>query len=67
MLPWGATTALTESVIFHPVGQIQTSKSSWIVSSAIDFGPYNTAVANLKVYSRNIIASIDQFPKINDS
>ena len=63
MLPWGATTALTESVIFHPVGQIQTSKSSWIVSSAIDFGPYNTAVANLKVYSRNIIASIDQFQR----
>ena len=61
MLPWGATTALTESVIFHPVGQIQTSKSSWIVSSAIDFGPYSTAVANLKIYSRNIIASIDQF------
>ena len=63
ILPWGATTALTESVIFHPVGQIQTSKSSWIVSSAIDFGPYTTAVTNLKIYSRNILASIDQFQR----
>ena len=63
ILPWGANTALTESVIFHPVGQIQTSKSSWIVSSAIDFGPYNTAVTNLKIYSRNILASIGQFQR----
>ena len=63
ILPWGDTTALTESVIFHPVGQIQTRKSSWIVSSAIDFGPYNTAVTNLKIYGRNILASIDQFQR----
>ena len=63
ILQWGATTALTESVIFDPVGQIQTSKSSWIVSSAIDFGPYTTAVTNLKIYSRNL-ASIDDFQRI---
>ena len=63
ILPWGATTALTESVILYPVGQIQTSKSSWIVSSAVDFGPYTTAVRNLKIYSRNILASIDHFQR----
>ena len=50
-------------MIFHPVGQIQTSKSSWIVSSARDFGPYSIAVTNLKIYSRNILASIDHFQK----
>ena len=61
ILSWGATTTLTESVIFHSVGQIQTSKSSLIVSSAIDFGPYTTAVTNLKIYSRNILASVDHF------
>ena len=59
LLPFGATTPLTESVIFHPVGQIQTSKSSWIVSSAIDFEPYTNAVSDLKLYCRNILSSMN--------
>ena len=36
----GANCELTESVIFQPVDEIQTSKSSWIFSTAVDFTPY---------------------------
>ena len=41
MLPiLGANCELTESVIFQPVDNIQTSKGSWIFSTAVDFTPY---------------------------
>ena len=36
----GTNCELTESVIFQPVDHIQTSKSSWIFTTAIDFTPY---------------------------
>ena len=36
----GANCALIESVIFQLVDEIQTSKSSWIFSTAVDFTPY---------------------------
>jgi len=48
------------------VGQIQTSKSSWIISSAIDFQPYTTAVTNLKIYSRNILGQLSHMTRAMD-
>ena len=53
LLSCGAATQTktAESVIFHPVEQIQTSKTSWIISSAIDLGPYSEALANIRHYS----------------
>ena len=45
------------------MGQIQTSKSSWIISSAIDFQPYTTAVTNLKIYSRNILGQLSHMTR----
>ena len=38
--------------------EIQTSKTSWIISSAIDFGPYSATLTNIRHYSifvRNLI------------
>ena len=35
---------VTESVLFHPIEQINTSISSWILTTAIDFLPYHTAL-----------------------
>ena len=36
----GTNCELTESVIFQPVDHIQTSKSSWIFTTAIDYTPH---------------------------
>ena len=41
--------------------QIQTSKTSWIISSAIDFGPYSEALANIRHYSIFVRNSIHIF------
>ena len=34
---------VTESVLFHPIDQIHTGISSWILTTAIDFLPYHIA------------------------
>ena len=39
----GNAEEIKESVIFHKVEQIQTSKCSWIMTSAIDLEPYSQA------------------------
>ena len=54
----GSTSELKESVIFHKVEQIQTSKSSWIISSAIDLEPFNQAFKQVKIYTRSIAGSL---------
>ena len=54
----GSTSELKESVIFHKVEQIQTSKSSWILSSAIDLEPFNQAFKQVKIYTRSIAGSL---------
>ena len=54
----GTTSELKESVIFHKVEQIQTSKSSWILSSAIDLEPFNQAFKQVKIYTRSIAGSL---------
>ena len=41
--------------------QIQTSKTSWIISSAIDFGPYSEALTNIRDYSIFVQNSIHIF------
>ena len=37
----------TESVVFHPVEQINNSISSWIITAAIDCNPYRDALFNV--------------------
>ena len=37
-----------ESVIFQPVEQFWTNKSSWIISTAIDYEPYGRALFDIR-------------------
>ena len=54
----GNAEELKESVIFHKVEQIQTSKCSWIMTSAIDLEPYSQAFNQVKLYTRSIAGSL---------
>ena len=42
---------VTESVLFHPIDQIHTSISSWILTTAIDFLPYHIALVRVYHYT----------------
>ena len=37
-------------MIFHPIEKIQTSKSSWIITTPIDFSPYHRAFVQTRDY-----------------
>ena len=50
----GSSSEMTESVIFHPIGNIHTSISSWIVTTALDFEPYNVMLYNVNEYAKSI-------------
>ena len=45
---------LRESVLFHPVDNITTSVSSWVITTGIDFHPYEIAVSNVLRYALNV-------------
>ena len=51
---------VTESVLFHPIEQIHTSISSWILTTAIDFLPYHIALDRVYHYTYNVKMSINQ-------
>ena len=51
---------VTESVLFHPIDQIHTSISSWILTTAINFLPYHIALDRVYHYTYNVITSINQ-------
>ena len=45
---------VTESVIFHPVDKIHTSISSWIITTVIDFEPFEIMLYNVKEHAKEI-------------
>ena len=51
---------VTESVLFHPIDQIHTSISSWILTTAIDFMPYHIALDRVYQYTYHVKISINQ-------
>ena len=51
---------VTESVLFHPIDQIHTNISSWILTTAIDFLPYDIALDRIYHYTYNVKISINQ-------
>ena len=52
---------VTESVLlFHPIDQIHTSISSWILTTAIDFLPYHMALDRVYHYTYNVKISINK-------
>ena len=52
---------ILESVIFQPVDDIQTSKSSWIFSTAVDFTPYLRSLRSVFSYGRNVKETVVAF------
>ena len=50
----GTKCELTESVIFQPIDDRQTSKSSWIFSTAVDFTSYLTSLNSVFDYGMNV-------------
>ena len=50
----GSRSEMTESVIFHPIDNIHTSISSWIVTTALDFVPYGIMLYNVNEYVKLI-------------
>ena len=54
-------TVITESVIFQPVDQIQTSKSSWVFTTAVDFTPYLETISNVINYGINVRQALMDF------
>ena len=57
----GANCELTESVIFQPVDEIQTSKSSWIFSTAVDFTPYLRSLNSVYDYGTKVKETVVDF------
>ena len=57
----GTNYKLTESVIFQPVDDIQTSRSSWIFSTAVDFTPYLRSLRSVFSYGRNVKETVVAF------
>ena len=52
-----------ESVIFHPVKQIWTSKSSRIISVAIDYEPYGKILFDINNYAISVRNNMHQLYK----
>ena len=52
---------LTESVIFQPIDEIQTGKSSWIFSIAVDFTPYLRTLNTVFDYGTNVRETMIEF------
>ena len=59
----GTTCELTESVIFQPVDHIQTSKVSWIFTTAINFTPYLRTLNSVFNYDSGVTESLVDFAK----
>ena len=50
----GSRGDMTESVLFHPIDNIHTSISLWIITTALDFEPYSVMLYNVSEYAKSI-------------
>ena len=50
----GSRSEIMESVIFHPIDNIHTSISSWIITTALNFEPYSIMLYNVNEYAKSI-------------
>ena len=50
----GSRSEMTESVIFHPIDNIHTSISPWIITTALDFEPHSVMLYNVNGYAKSI-------------
>ena len=57
----GLNSEVIESVVFHPVDQIHSSISSWILTTAIDFDPYKDALFDINQYALKVKQSFTRY------
>ena len=50
----GSRSEMTESVLFYPIENINTSISSWIITTTLDFEPYSVMFYNVNKYAKSI-------------
>ena len=50
----GSRSEMTESVLFHPIDNIHSNISSWIITTALDFKPYSVMLYNVNEYAKSI-------------
>ena len=55
----GMDCKVTESVVFHPRGQIYNSISLWIITTAIDLNPYKEALFGVTQYALIVKQSLE--------
>ena len=53
VMTFGSISEMTETVLFHPIGNIHTSISSWIITTALDFEPYSVMVYDMNEYAKS--------------
>ena len=57
----GTDCKVIESVMFHPMDQIQSSISSWILTTTIDFNPYKDALFGINQYALKVKQSFTRY------
>ena len=50
----GSRSEMTESVLFHPIDNIHTSISPWIITTSLDFEPYSVMLYNVNACTKSI-------------
>ena len=53
-MTFGSRSEMNESVMFHPIDNIHTSISSWIITTALDSEPYILMLCNVNEYAKLI-------------
>ena len=54
----GMDCKVIESVVFHPMDQIHSSTSSWILTTALNFNPYKDALFGINQYALKVKQSL---------
>ena len=57
----GLDCIVIESVVFHPMDQIHNGISSWILTTTIDFNPYNDALFGINQYALKVKQSLTRY------
>ena len=50
----GSRSEMTESVLSHPIENIHTSISLWIITTALDFEPISVILYHVNEYAKSI-------------
>ena len=57
----GTDCEVIELVVFHPMDQIHSSISSWILTTALDFNPYKDALFGINQYALKVKQSFTRY------